>query len=601
MTPKQSRRWALLVLLSCVLAGQAAGQATGAPPPQAKRPLSSSDIDDIATLLKLEDTRQFDETALGRIVQSAHPEVRRRAVVSIGRIVNAKGSALLDAARKDADPEIVASVAFALGQLKDNNAVPWLEGLLDAKTPAAIGREAAQALGKIQTPEAQAALGRYLAAATSSAATDAVIGEALLSMGRYRAGADIAPIVKWMTSPNVEVRWRATWALFRPADPKAVPHLLKLSDDPSAEVRYWAVRTLLPARVDQAGLDRKTTSAKLLAATKDQDRRVRTEALRALLQYDDDNAFGALVEGLASTDTWISSSAAENAGRFAQTRGEELKPKLIAAGASTKPLWIRNLVLTPLVTLAPETALEVATSLARSGVAVARTSAVGALGRLGDAGRARHEELSSDPALKGILPALGGGRGAAGRGAAAAASATPTPTPTATPFPPPVTPTPTPQARPDAEYRALVEKWIVPDYNGRPKPRAIWETARGTIELELRPGDAPFGVEYFLQSVTSGDIVGTEFGRVVPNFVDQQQTIRNAPRLRDEVNRHGLLRGTLAWASSGLDTGRAGYTLGSTPQPHNEGNFTALGRVVSGMNVVDTIEWGDKITAARMK
>ena len=576
MTQKPSRGWLLGIVFTGLLVGHPAGQA--------KRPLSTADVDDLATLLKLEDTRQFDEAAHRRIVQSAHPEVRRRAVVSIGRIVHPMGSALLEAARKDSDPEIVASVAFALGQLKDAASISWLEGLLVPATPTAIAREAAQALGKIQTPEAQAALGRYLSAATSSATSDPVIGEALLSFGRYRPGADLAPVTKWMTSPNIEVRWRATWALFRPADPKAVPHLLKLTDDPSPEVRYWAVRALLPARVDAAALDRKTAATRLLAGTKDPDRRVRTESLRALVQYDDDVAFGAFVQGLESSDTWISSSAAEAAGRFATTRADELKPKLIAASAATKPLWIRHLVLSPLVTLSPETALEVATGLAKSGVAVARTSAVQAFSRLGDAGRARHEELSSDPALKGVLPALpapGGGRGGGGGGGGGAR------------------PAPTPKT--DGEYRALVEKWIVPDYNGQPKPRAIWETARGTIELELNAGDAPLGTDYFFQSIASGDVVGTEFSRVVPNFVDQQNRIRNGPILRDEVNRHGLLRGTLAWASSGLDTGPPGFTLGSTPQAHNEGNFTALGRVVGGMNAVDTIEWGDKILAARKK
>ena len=99
----------------------------------------------------------------------------------------------------------------------------------------------------------------------------------------------------------------------------------------------------------------------------------------------------------------------------------------------------------------------------------------------------------------------------------------------------------------------------------------------------------------------SGEIAGTEFGRVVPNFVAQQRAIRDDITLRDEVSRRGLTRGNLSWASAGLDTGRPGYTLGVTPQPHNEGNFTALGRVVSGMAVVERLELGDKIIAARMK
>jgi len=551
--------------------------ATG-PLAQARRPLSATDIGDIATLLKLEDTRRFDEAALGRILKSAHPEVRRRAVVSIGRIVNERGRILLLSARNETNVEILASVAFATGQLKDPAAVVWLGEVLD--NPGAnpvVRREAAQALGKIRTPAARVALANYLLTANSSAATDPIIGEALLSLGRFTDKGDLAPVVRWLSHPNVEVRWRAAWALFRPRDAAAVPHLLTMADDPSPDVRFWAVRGLSPALVDQAGVARLTVTRRLRAATTEADRRVRTEALRVLVQYDDDNAFEALVAGLASPDTWISTSAAEAAGRFA-SRAATVTPKLVAAAAPTQSLWLRQTVLTPLLTLAPESAADVAAGLARQNVAVARTSAVQALGRLGALGRTRLDELNADPALKGLLPAPGG-RGTGG-GAAAR---------------------PQPPVRTDADYRRLVEKWIVPDYNGHPKPRAIWDTPRGAIELELNPGDAPLGVEYFMQAVTSGDIVGTEFGRVVPNFVAQQQGIRNAPTLRDEVNRHGLLRGTLAWASAGLDTGRPGYTLGNTPQPHNEGDFTALGRVVGGMNVVDTLEWGDTILAARIK
>jgi cyclophilin family peptidyl-prolyl cis-trans isomerase len=145
-----------------------------------------------------------------------------------------------------------------------------------------------------------------------------------------------------------------------------------------------------------------------------------------------------------------------------------------------------------------------------------------------------------------------------------------------------------------------VERWVVPAYNGAPGPRARWETPRGAIELELYPGDAPLGTAGFIRLVESGAIVGTEFGRVVPNFVAQQRAIQGAVTLRDEVSMHGLTRGNLSWASAGLDTGRPGYTLGVTPQPHNEGNFTALGRVVAGMDVVERLELGDAITAARM-
>jgi HEAT repeat protein len=93
-----------------------------------RRLLTAADIDAITTLVMLEDTRQFDEAALSRLMKSAHPEVRRRAVIAVGRIVNPAGTALLASARNEDDVEILATVAFATGQLKDPDAVTWLSG-----------------------------------------------------------------------------------------------------------------------------------------------------------------------------------------------------------------------------------------------------------------------------------------------------------------------------------------------------------------------------------------------------------------------------------------------------------------------------------------
>jgi cyclophilin family peptidyl-prolyl cis-trans isomerase len=107
-------------------------------------------------------------------------------------------------------------------------------------------------------------------------------------------------------------------------------------------------------------------------------------------------------------------------------------------------------------------------------------------------------------------------------------------------------------------------------------------------------------MDAFTRILEQGTIAGSEFTRVVPDFVDQEATIRDAAVQRDEVNRHRLTRGNLAWASAGLDTGRPGYTLNHTPQPHNEGDFTSLGRVIRGLEVVDRIELGDRIVGLQM-
>jgi HEAT repeat protein/cyclophilin family peptidyl-prolyl cis-trans isomerase len=500
---------------------------------RAAKPLAKADIDAIATLLKLEDARTYDEAALSRILASAHPEVRRRAAQSVGRIADRRGAALLDTARKDTNVEVAATAVWAAGQLRDPAAVDWLPDALTAVgTAAPVAREAAIALGKIQAPEARAALARYLSEAAASKAAAAVVGEALLSLGRFPSEGELTPIARWTSSRDVEIRWRAAWALFRTRNPAALPHLLRLADDVSADVRFWAVRGLMP----YPGVDPAPAAARLRNAVGDKDRRVRTEALRALAQHDDNESFAVVLTMLDSSDAWLSVSAAESLARLV-TRADLVVPKLVAAAGAGRPLSLR---------------------------VTARQS----LSRLGPAGKTALGGLSTE-GLPSQPPVVRG-------------------------------PRPVPQLRTDEEYRRIVQRWIVTDYSGARKPRVEWVTPRGTIELELYPGDAPLGLEYLVRVTESGESVGTEFSRVVPNFVAQQRAIRNDVVLRDEVSRRGLTRGNLSWASAGLDTGRPGYTLGVTPQPHNEGNFTALGRVVRGMDVVERLELGDTITAARI-
>jgi HEAT repeat protein/cyclophilin family peptidyl-prolyl cis-trans isomerase len=466
-------------------------------PAQARRPLAPADVDDIARLVMLEDHRDFDTTDLSRLLKSAHPEVRRRAALAIGRIANKSGFALLTARPLDRDTAVAATEVFAAGQLKDSTLVEWFDSLLNnPRTAPTVASEAATALGKIKTGKARAVLARFLSTVKSSARTNAAIGEALFSIGRCIPRGDVTPIVHWTESPNDELRWRATWALFRPRDPDAITTLLNLAHDKSADVRLWAIRALAKPQADSA--ERTVQAEKtILAAINDSDRRVRTEAVVAIGTYADSAAVAAMNEAKQSADWWISSSA--------------------------------------------------------------------------DAGLAR---LNPPP------PRAGGGRqGGGGRGAR--------------PVPPPIT-------RPLSDYKAIVERWVIPEYNGAPRPTARWETDRGAIEIELYPGDAPLGVDEFVRIVESGSIVGTKFTRVVPDFVDQEETIPGAHRLRDEVSRHGLTRANVAWASAGLDTGTPGYTLAIAVQPHNEGDFTALGRVIKGMDVVDQIQLNDKITGAKM-
>jgi len=605
----------------------------------AKRPLASADIDDIARLEMLEDHRQFDSTDLARILASKHPEVRRRAAVSIGRIADKRGIALLRAQPLDRDTAVAASVVFAVGQLRDSSMVAWLDSLLNgARTPPTVSGEAATALGKMKTAGAREVLGRYLAKGTVGERNTQAIREALLSIGRTPRG-ELTPIMRWTKSLNEEVRWRAAWALFRPRDPAAVPTLVAMSSDKSALVRSWAVRGLTRPQADSAGLG-VAAELRLLALARDPDRRVRSEAVRALGTYSDSAAATALLTALSDTDSWISVSAAEALGRV---RTSAAVPGLLVAAANERSCAVRVTAMNSLQAGSPAMARGIAVWMTQDTVPYCRSTAVQLLtrARADTASRLSTNELISiDSALAGYrtarrselaladlplhiaairaigasgdttdLAALADLRGkndslsavtitseaaiaaiqrrasgvpAAGRGGGRGRGAPPVGT------------------RPLEDYRRIVERWVVPDYNGAPRPTARWDTPRGPIVIELYPGDAPLATDDFVKTMDAGSMIGTEFTRVVPDFVDQQQTIRGGNTLRDEVNRHGLTRANLAWATGGLDTGTPGYTLGHTPQPHNEGDFTSLGRVISGMTAVDRIELGDRISGTKM-
>lgn len=146
---------------------------------------------------------------------------------------------------------------------------------------------------------------------------------------------------------------------------------------------------------------------------------------------------------------------------------------------------------------------------------------------------------------------------------------------------------------------------IAADAAARPRPRAVIETNRGRIELELFADDAPLTVRNFLQLAERGFFDGQEWPRVVPNFViqggDPRGDTSGGPgySIRDEINRHVYLRGTLGMALSGPDTGGSQWFVTHSPQPHLDGTYTVFGRVVRGMEVADDILPGDRIIRIR--
>jgi cyclophilin family peptidyl-prolyl cis-trans isomerase/HEAT repeat protein len=131
--------------------------------------------------------------------------------------------------------------------------------------------------------------------------------------------------------------------------------------------------------------------------------------------------------------------------------------------------------------------------------------------------------------------------------------------------------------------------------------RATVETTKGSFVIEFFPEDASLTVDNFIQLARKGFFQGQTIPRVVPNFViqagDPRGDTNGGPgyQIRCEINEVPYERGAVGMALSGKDTGGSQWFVTHSPQPHLDGGYTVFGRVVSGMDVVDSIARGDII------
>jgi HEAT repeat protein/cyclophilin family peptidyl-prolyl cis-trans isomerase len=131
-------------------------------------------------------------------------------------------------------------------------------------------------------------------------------------------------------------------------------------------------------------------------------------------------------------------------------------------------------------------------------------------------------------------------------------------------------------------------------------------TERGDIVIRLFGDDAPNTVESFVNLARKGFYDGLTFHRVVPNFVIQGGCPRGdgwggpGYTLRCEINRKHYLSGAVGMAHAGVDTGGSQFFITHSPQPHLDGRYTVFGQVISGMDVVDSIQMGDRIVEVKI-
>ena len=132
--------------------------------------------------------------------------------------------------------------------------------------------------------------------------------------------------------------------------------------------------------------------------------------------------------------------------------------------------------------------------------------------------------------------------------------------------------------------------------------RAILDTSAGAIAIEFFPEKASETVRQFLRLADAGVYNGVAFHRVAPGFVIQTGAMntRALPMtekqqklihpLAPEINDTRHVKGIVSMArGEGNEATTSFFIVTGTP-PALDGNYTAFGRVVDGMNVVDAIE-----------
>jgi peptidyl-prolyl cis-trans isomerase B (cyclophilin B) len=128
------------------------------------------------------------------------------------------------------------------------------------------------------------------------------------------------------------------------------------------------------------------------------------------------------------------------------------------------------------------------------------------------------------------------------------------------------------------------------------------ETDKGTIVFELFADTAPNTVSNFVYLTEEGYYDGLTFHRRVENFViqggDPQGNGTGGPgyRFEDELDdEYNYDRGIVAMANAGPDTNGSQFfiMLADTPLPKA---YSIFGRVTEGIEVIDDIQIGDKMT-----
>ncbi|MBI1180635.1 MAG: peptidylprolyl isomerase [Alphaproteobacteria bacterium] len=122
----------------------------------------------------------------------------------------------------------------------------------------------------------------------------------------------------------------------------------------------------------------------------------------------------------------------------------------------------------------------------------------------------------------------------------------------------------------------------------------------GRVTIEMLPGKAPGHVARIKELVRAGFYDGLKFHRVIGGFMAQTGcphgtgTGGSGQKLKAEFNDVPHERGTVSMARAmDPNSGDSQFFICFDSAPHLNGQYTAWGKVVDGMEYVDAIKKGD--------
>ncbi len=128
--------------------------------------------------------------------------------------------------------------------------------------------------------------------------------------------------------------------------------------------------------------------------------------------------------------------------------------------------------------------------------------------------------------------------------------------------------------------------------------RAVLETSKGRLVVELYPDEAPVTVNSFAHLLRHHYYDGIKFHRVIDGFMaqtgDPTGTGTGGPgyKFEDEFagnpHRHSG-KGVLSMANAGPSTNGSQFFITFGPTPHLDGRHTVFGKVVEGLDVLDRL------------